>query len=377
MSALFEPAAIGSMTLRNRFVRSATWEGMATDDGAVTPKLAALMKTLARNEVGLVISGHAYVSPEGQAGPWQMGVHDDAMLDGLRSMTEAVHQEGGAICCQLAHSGLRAVRDLTGTDPVGPSRRDADGVDRGCRKLTVQEIADIVAAFGAAAARAKAAGFDAVQIHAAHGYLLSQFLSPYYNQRDDEYGGPVENRMRLVTEVYAAVREAVGPDYPVLIKINANDYLSGKKAAFQDEDMLTVCEALVAQGLDAVEMSGGTLDSGKYKPARMGMIRKAEEGYYRTPAKWFKERIDAPLILVGGIRSLSTAEEFHEAGLADFISFCRPLIREPNLVKRWKDGDTEKSGCLSENLCYRPALAGEGVYCKLRQLQTERAHKKD
>jgi len=372
MPGLFEPAHIGTLELRNRFVRSATWEGMATEDGASTPRLNALMKTLARNELGLVITGHAYVSPEGQAGSWQLGIHDDAMLPGLMAMAEAVHEAGGKVCCQLAHAGLRGNADLSGLEPVGPSRRDSDGEDRGCRRLAVSEIAGIVTAFGAAAARAKHAGFDAVQLHAAHGFLISQFLSPHFNCRDDEYGGSLENRSRLLMEVYTAVREAVGPDFPVLIKINANDYLTGKKAAFQDEDMLTVCQRLAEAGLDAVELSGGTGDSGKYRPTRIGTIREAREGYYRIPAKWFKERIDIPLILVGGIRTLSKAEGFYADGICDFISFSRPLIREPGLIKRWKDGDTAKSECMSENLCFKPILAGEGLYCKLRKLQSDR-----
>lgn len=371
MPGPFDPAAIGGLHLRNRFVRSATWEGMAGEGGEATPRLAALLRTLARGGVGLVVPGHAFVRPEGQASSRQLGVHDDALVPGLASLAAAIHEGGAAACCQLAHAGLRARRELTGQEPVGPSRFDAAGRDRFCRALEEDELGALAQAFGAAARRAREAGFDAVQIHAAHGYLLSQFLSAQCNCREDAYGGPLENRSRLLLEVYAAVRAAVGPDFPVLVKINSNDYLVANKAAFHDQDMLAVCAALAGAGLDAVELSGGTPDSGKYAPVRMGTIREDREGYYRLPATWFKERLDLPLILTGGIRSLPKVREFLDSGICDFVGLARPLICEPNLVRRWQEGDEAPSRCKSENMCFKPILAGEGVYCKLRQVQRQ------
>lgn len=373
MPGPFDPVAIGGLQLPNRFVRSATWEGMAGEDGAATPRLAALLRTLARGGVGLVIPGHAYVRPEGQAGPWQLGIHDDALVPGLATLAAAIHEGGGMACCQLAHAGLRARRELTGLEPVGPSRFDASGHDRNCRALEGDELGALADAFGAAARRAREAGFDAVQIHAAHGFLLSQFLSAQFNRREDGYGGPLENRSRLLLEVYAAVRAAVGPDFPVLVKINSNDYLVANKTAFHDQDMLAVCAALARAGLDAVELSGGTPDSGKYAPVRMGIIRQDREGYYRLPAKWFKERLDLPLILTGGIRSLSKVREFLDGGICDCVGLSRPLICEPGLVKRWREGDGEPSLCKSENMCSKAARAGEGLFCKLRQVQRKGA----
>jgi len=372
MSTLFTALRLGPLEIPNRFVRSATWEGMAAEDGSASTKLASLMGHLAKNEVGLIITGHAFVSPEGQAGPWQMGVHDDAMLPGLTAMTQRVHENGGKICCQLAHAGNRGARDLTGLDPVGPSAVDFKGAERDCKALSNDEIKAVVAAFGRAAARAKQAGFDAVQIHSAHGYLLSQFLSPFYNRREDEYGGSRENRERLTLEVYAAVREAVGPDYPVLIKLNAHDYMLFDES-YTTEDMLSVCKRLAQEGIDGVELSGGTIDSRQNIPARMGMVKFDREGYHRKAAIMFKEEIpDVPLMLVGGIRSFEKAESFVNEGICDAIALARPLIREPNLVKRWKDGDRAKSECMSDNLCYKPIRAGEGVYCLLKKMQLER-----
>lgn len=377
MPTPFEPVRLGPLELANRFVRSATWEGMAKEDGSSTAKLNSLMGQLAKNEIGLIITGHAYVSPEGQAGPWQLGIHNDAMLPGLTEMAAKVHQAGGNICCQLAHAGNRGLRALTNLEPCGPSDRDFKGKARDCRAMTADDIQALIQAFAGAATRAKAAGFDAVQIHSAHGYLLGQFLSPFYNLRTDEYGGSRENRERLVMDVFAAVRQAVGADYPVLIKLNAHDYMHDAKNSYTPENMLSICARLSAAGIDAIEMSGGTIDSRQNIPSRMGIIKSDREGYHRKAALMYKEQIkDTPLMLVGGIRSIEKAEEFLRDGVCDFISLCRPLIREPNLVKRWKDGDRAKAECMSDNLCFKPARSGEGLYCLLKKMQLENKKQK-
>lgn len=381
MSTLFEPVRIGSLELANRFVRSATWEGMAEADGRSTSRLASLMGLLARNEIGLIITGHAYVSPEGQAGPWQLGIHDEAMIPGLKAMADKTHEAGGRICCQLAHGGMRALERLTGMRPMGPSAVDAQGRDRNCEEMGAGDVAAVVEAFGAAARRAREAGFDAVQIHAAHGYLISQFLSGAYNLRQDEYGGSRENRERLLMEVYRSVRAAVGADYPVLVKINAHDYMYDKfntVTPYGAEDMLSACARLADEGVDMVEMSGGTPDSRRHVPVRMGMIRPDEEGYHRQGARLYKDKgLTPPLALVGGIRSFDRAEAFVEQGLCDLVSLSRPLIREPNLVKRWKEGDRSPAECMSDNLCFKTAIGGEGLYCLLKKKQAARGRKSD
>ena len=200
MSKLFESGTINGMELSNRFVRSATWEGMATDDGAVTPKLKKTMVALAKGGVGMIITSHAYIRPEGQAGPWQVGVYKDDLIDGLKEMAAAVHENGGKIVMQIAHAGNFAIEQLTGLAPWVAS--DFEGLAQTPRhEMTVEEIQALTAAFAAAAGRAEAAGFDGVQIHAAHGYLLSQFLSPFYNRRTDEYGGDARGRARIQLEV--------------------------------------------------------------------------------------------------------------------------------------------------------------------------------
>ena len=224
MSKLFEASEINGMQLSNRFVRSATWEGLASDDGACTPKLADMMAALAEGGVGLIISSHTYVSREGQAGPWQLGVYRDELIPGLVSMAEAVHAKGGKIIMQLAHAGYFAATKLSGQPAIAPS--NVDGFTEAPRReMTVADIQNTVTAFSAAAKRAQEAGFDGVQIHAAHGYLLSQFLSPVFNRREDQYGGEIRNRARILIEVLEGIRSGVGPGFPVLIKMNCQDFI--------------------------------------------------------------------------------------------------------------------------------------------------------
>jgi 2,4-dienoyl-CoA reductase-like NADH-dependent reductase (Old Yellow Enzyme family) len=368
MSILFEPTVINGMELANRFIRSATFEGMATLDGKPTDRLTDLMAKLAEGGVGLIVTGHCYVSPEGQALPWQLGICDDSALPGLRHMTETVHRLGGKIALQLAHAGAHAKPAVLGLQPIGPSALYDDGKAT-CREMTYEDTSKVVLAFSQAAHRAKSAGFDAVQIHAAHGYLLSQFLSPHFNRRTDEYGNSLANRGRVVLEVLHAVRQAVGRDYPVLIKVNSEDYIEG---GFSVKDMLDFSALLEEAGIDAIEMSGGTgSEASKYLPLRLGAISNDNEGYYREAARSFKQRIKVPLILVGGIRSLDAAERPVAEGTTDYLALCRPLICEPDLVKRWKNGDTAKSVCVSDNLCFKQTRTGEGLRCLLQE-KTER-----
>jgi 2,4-dienoyl-CoA reductase-like NADH-dependent reductase (Old Yellow Enzyme family) len=359
MTELFEHSTINGMKLANRFVRSATWEGMAADDGACTPKLIDLMAALAKGGLGLVISSHAYVCPEGQAGPWQIGVYNDALAPGLEAMAKAVHDNGGKIVIQLAHAGYFANAKLTGQMPMAPS--NVAGFSKSPRKeMTVEDIRDVVKAYGAAAKRAQNAGFDGVQIHAAHGYLLSQFLSPAFNRRNDAYGGDIRNRARALVEVLQQIRQAVGREYPVLVKMNCRDFIEN---GLEAEDSLEVGAMLEAEGIDAIELSGGVLVGGKLSPSRMGIKSEEKEAYFQDDARAFKEKLGVPLILVGGNRSFQVAERLIKEGCADYISMSRPFIREPGLVNRWRAGDLKPATCKSDNQCFGPAMKGQGIYC--------------
>ena len=359
MSKLFESTEINGMKLANRFVRSATWEGMAGEDGSVTPALIDLMVQLAKGQIGLIISSHAYIKPEGQAGPKQLGVYKDGLINGLKQMTRAVHEQSGRIILQMAHSGCLANPTITGQDPLGPST--VEGFSKfPCKAMTVQDIKELVEAFGLAAQRAKEAGFDGVQIHSAHGYLMNQFISPLFNKRTDAYGGSVENRYQVLGEVLKKVRSTVGHDFPILVKLNSEDFLEGGLAL---DDSLVIGTLLQKDGIDAIELSGGTVKSGKLSPSRVGITSEEKEAYFLEAAKVFKQNLEIPLILVGGIRSFLVAERIINQGFADYLSMSRPFIREPGLIKRWMSGELRKATCLSDNQCFGPAMAGEGIYC--------------
>lgn len=360
MQTLFESTVINSMELKNRFVRSATWEGMAGVDGSCTPRLQALMKNLALGHVGLIISGYAFVSREGISAPFQLGVDSDDLIPGLTEMTDAVHEGNGKIIMQLAHGGLFANPELSGMESIGPSPMMSEKGIVG-KEMTNDDIKKAVDAFRDGAVRAKKAGFDGVQIHAAHGYFLSQFLSPYFNRREDEYGGSIENRARILMEVVHSIRNATGYSFPVLVKINSSDFLEG--GLYVDE-MLQVANMLEKSGVDAIEISGGTILGVYLGKFDISFSRTGKsEAYYYEAAKRYKKEIGIPLMLVGGIRSFKECRKLVEEGVTDYISLSRPLIREPGLIKRWESGDTRDAECISDNACFQPGIEGKGVQC--------------
>ena len=308
------------------------WTGR--EKGFCTQKNIDYLVERAHGGVGLMITGLAFVKQEGRAAPWQLAVCSDEYIDGLTKMASAIHDAQGKVVLQLAHGGCYAPSALTGHEEVGPSANDTDKFPR-CREMSLQEIDQVVQAFGKAAGRAKKAGFDGVQLHAAHGYLLSQFLSPFFNKRTDNYGGSIENRARILLEAFQAVRNEVGEQFPILVKINSQDFVEGGLTA---DEMLQVCAMLEKAGVDAIEMSGGTVyASGAFSCCRVG---QDQDVYYKEAAARYKENRRTSLI--GRRDSLSRiAERIVREGLADYISMSRPLIREPDLINRWKSGDTE------------------------------------
>ena len=241
------------------------------------------------------------------------------------------------------------------------------------RNLQWSEIKEIVAAFARGAERAKEAGFDGVQIHSAHGYLLSEFLSPAFNKRTDEYGGDIRNRAKIHREVLLATRNAVGTDCPVLIKMNSQDFIDGGLSL---EDSVQVGKILTEGGIDAIEISGGMLHNPKLHGSRVGINKEEKEAYFQEAAKAFRAKIDVPLILVGGNRSYEVAERLVDKGVTDYISLSRPFIREPGLINRWKSGDLQKAACISDNQCFEPAMKGKGIYCITEERDKQHAKEK-
>ncbi|MGD9732345.1 MAG: NADH:flavin oxidoreductase [Desulfamplus sp.] len=365
MSRLFEENSINQMRLKNRFVRAATWEGAATEKGEATSELIEMMASLAKGGVGLIITSHCYVSPEGQGTPRQLGVYDDKLIPKLKLTASAVHENSGKIAMQLAHAGMYAEVSLTGRPSLAVS--DNSGLPEGhVRIITHEDIEHLVQSYAQAANRAKVSGFDGIEIHSGHGYLLSQFLSPAYNKRQDEYGGAIENRVRVHIQIYQAVREVVGTDYPILIKMNGEDFIEN---GLTREDSLKAAKIFADAGFDAIEVSGGIIRTGRLSPSRPGITTEDKEAYFKEYAGYFNKNIKIPLILVGGLRSFTVADKIVSEGIADYISMSRPFIREPDLINRWKNGDLRKAECKSDNLCFTPGFEGKGVYCVTRELE--------
>jgi len=362
MLKIFEPTRLGGIEVRNRLVRSATWDGMADAQGRVTGRMIDLYRELAEGGVGAVISGYAFVRPDGRQWATQLGAHDDEAVPGLAELARAVHGGGGRLVGQIVHCGGQARREATfGLGAAAPSAIASPGYPETPRELSTGEIAELVARFGAAAARMRRAGFDGVQLHGAHGYLISEFLTPSRNARTDAYGGSRENRMRFALDAYRAVRREVGAAFPVWIKINGEDFLEGGATL---DDAAALGAALAAEGIDAIEVSGGTGGSGKLGSARTDIAAPEDEAYFLPHARFLRGCAGkASIIAVGGIRSPERIEEILAEGAADACSLCRPLIREPDLPERWRRGDRKRAACISCRGCFAPAMKGSGVRC--------------
>jgi len=360
---LFGPCRVGSLEIRNRFVRSATWDATADESGAVTDTSVAFYKRLGEGGIGLIVSGHAFVSALGQATPRQYGAHNDDMIPGLRRLVQAVHEGGGKIALQIAHAGINSGH-LMSSGVTLPAVSRIPEMKRLHQEMTGEEIDGIVDDFAAAAVRGREAGFDAIQLHGAHGYLMSQFISPLYNHRTDRWGGSAENRRRFYTEVVHRVRQAIGPDFPFFIKFGVMDDSEGGLTL---EDGIEAARQMVAAGIDAIEVSGGV---------GQGVYRTGENGTVRTPfqerAAAVKRAVEAPVILVAGIRSLETAQDIVMSGGADMVSMCRPFIREPHLVVRWQRGETAPATCITCNKCMAIVQRAEPLDCgEERRLREE------
>ncbi len=366
MSMLFEPCRIGAMEVKNRFVRSATYFGLSDEDGYVGERSVELMRTLARNEVGLIVTGYAFVAQSGQVFADMNGIDADEQIPGYRRMTEAVHDVDGRVVLQIAHGGVgsnaAARRRGTRLAVSLTDRLPADGTPP--REMDDGEIEEIIEAFGHSARRAQEAGFDGVQIHGAHGYLVTQFLSPSSNQREDRWGGSFENRMRFVVEVTRAMRRQVDDDFPVMIKLGCRDYLDDGECMTIEEGA-QVAAALEREGMAMIEVSHGMGGRTFRRQTSGKQGAPIQEAYLVPDARVVRKATSLPLSVVGGMRSLQVMEQVVESGAADFVSICRPLIREPDLIQRWKAGDTRPADCVSCWACLKSDSDGRSeVRCR-------------
>jgi 2,4-dienoyl-CoA reductase-like NADH-dependent reductase (Old Yellow Enzyme family) len=369
MKKLFEKTTINAVTLGNRAIRSATWEGMCEKDGRPTAKLTSCYRDLAAGNIGLIITGYAFVRPDGKQLPGKMGIQTDDFAAHMRALTQAVHDEGGKICIQLVHAGGQTTAETAGRRPLAPSAVKVEQFPEEPEAMTKKDIDEIVVAFGDGARRAKEYGFDAVQLHAAHGYLINQFLSPLTNRRTDGYGGPVENRCRFLLEVYHRVRFEVGPDFPVFAKLNGSDNLEG---GLDLSDAVYAARVLDKGKIDAIEVSGGTSASGEKSPVRIKIDGPNREAYNLALAREIKKAVRCPVMVVGGFRSLEVINKALMEDGIEYISMARPFIREPQLIKRWQEGDSSPARCISCNGCFEPGIKEGGIYCVVEKKQAQK-----
>lgn len=334
-----EPITLKNLTIPNRILRSATMENMADEKGFVTEELVRLYSALAQGGAGLIVTGASAVEPRGRVWKHQLSLWNDKFINALEKISEAIHKNGNGRCAiQLHHGGAAGFGYSYGAGNGGFEINSASS----------SEINETIENFGKAAARVLAAGFDAVAVHGAHGYLLSQFLSPAVNQRTDQWGGSLENRMRFAIEVCHAIRSEVGADMPLLWKINCSDYCDGGQDIVE---YAQVAGALVKAGVDLIEVSGGIKEQIKLR----GALKKQageQEAYFRRAIQPFRDAIgDKTLVITGGIRSRKVIEELLDGGV-DMVGICRPLISEPDFANKISMLDNYKTArCISCNKC--------------------------
>lgn len=343
MVGLFQPVALGKLELKNRVVRSATWDATADSSGAATDESVRLFQELGQGAIGLIVTGHAYVSVLGQSGQAQYGIHSDDVIPGLRRLVEAAHHDGSRIAVQITHCGINSgyLRKQGIPVQVVSRREDLDALQE---ELTDAMIEEVIDDFAMASRRAVEAGFDAVQLHGAHGYLMGQFLSPLYNQRADRWGGSASNRRRFHIEVIRRIRQLIGNDFPLLIKFGVQE---DREGGLPLSEGLETAREMVEQGVDAIEISAGDSRNAIPRPPR----DNPDYVPFRTRAAATKRATTVPVILVGGIRNMETANEILRSGDADLISMCRPFIREPHLLTRWRKGEAIQAKCISCSKC--------------------------
>ncbi len=358
-SKLFEPVAIGRLHLRNRLMRSATAERMADfESGAPLPTLAALYRTLAEGGVGLIVTGHAYVARGGKAHPEMAALDRDGVIPLWRGVIRPAQEAGARVMVQINHSGANCDPTVT-PDVRSPSGVATNDLALYPAVMSDSEIEGIVADFGQAARRAQEAGFDGVQIHGAHGYLTSQFLTPATNLRRDRWGGNAKRRLAFLRAVAAEVRSQVGPDYPVWIKLGVEGRAGSGLSLAEGAKAAAACRDA---GIDAVEISHA-----------LGMpawAKRAPEPAFLRMAQAVRAAVGPgyPLALVNGFRQRAVMDRTLESGVVDLISLCRPLIVQPHLPRLLREQEIGRAMCASCGQCW-PNDFGEGVACHNRALQ--------
>lgn len=381
MKTVFEPAQIAGIQLKNRMIHSATYEGMVDKNGFPTEMVKNHYVRLAKGGVGAIITGFTVVQANGKSGaPMDAMIDDDIYIPAYKEITDAVHAYDTPIIMQISHCGRQTRSKMTGLPIVAPSAlRDAFYSEDMPKELSEGEIYELINNFVAAVVRAQKAGFDGVQLHLAHGYLLSEFLSSYANHRTDRWGGSTENKYRMIDEIFKRAKEQVG-EFPILVKMNAYD---GRKNGMRIEEAVKISQMLEASGCAAIEVSCGTAEDGLYtmrgenlpaeaameyvfkykniprfvkimaKPVLKKIVKQPKPllKYNLDAASRIKSAVSIPVIVVGGINNIEDIEDIINIKNMEFVSMCRPFIIEPDIVNKFKSGKQAKSKCIMCNYC--------------------------
>lgn len=366
LKKLFSPEKIGNVQIKNRFIRSATFTRRAEKGGFVGDNLIKFYSELAKGGIGLIITGLIAMDPSGSVSPFQMNLFDDSFIPGQKKLVSVIHDSSDKkICAQIAHSGRQ------GAHPKYPNVAPSAVLEKVSnvmpRELKAEEIKKFNTQFAETAERAYEAGYDMIQLHAAHGYYLSNFVSPYTNIRQDEYGGDTQKRTKVLVDIYNLIRDKLGKEFPITIKLQVQDFVPQGLMFDEGKEIVKI---LVDTGFDAIEPSGGLAETliGTKEAYPSKTIKSPEEQNYFLPmVKEIKPLMrDSKLILMGGIRNPVIAEEILNDNVADFISLSRPFLFEPDLPNRWKSGDLSPAKCISCNSCYMTMMTGP-VHCVVRK----------
>ena len=358
---LFSPMKIGHCTIPNRLVVPAMVTNFCTEDGMITDRFVRYLEEKAKGGWGLIITEDYAVNPNAKGYRFIPGLYNDAQLEGNRKLTETIHRYDSKIFCQIYHPGRQSTHFVNGgVQPIAPSATMDPLLQEMPREMTVEEIHGVVADFASCAKRCKEAGFDGIEIHAAHGYLISEFLSPYTNKRVDQYGGCFENRARFLDEVYAAIRKEVGADFPVTVRISVNEYLLGGRTEAESFVLARHCEEL---GFDAIHVSNGMYAS----PALRQIIALmfSEHAFNMQGAQQIKELVHIPVILTNRINDPRMADTLLMMNKADFIGMARGSLADPFLPVKAQQGHLSNIryciGCLQG--CEQKLFEGTSITC--------------
>jgi len=326
MLYLLKPLEKGNLHLKNRLIMPPMATSKSNEDGRVSQDILNYYSEKSQGGyISLIIIEHSFITQNGKASDRQLSIADDKFVDDLKRLAEIIHKNGSKVVMQINHAGSSTSKEITGYEPVAPSavhnpRRLKDNTPK---EITTEEIKEIIENFKDAALRVKKAGFDGVEIHSAHGYLLNQFFSPLTNKRNDEYGGDVQGRIKIHLEVIKEVRDAVGKDYPILLRLGATDNMEGGTTI---EDSITAAQSFENAGVDILNISGGFC--GYIAPDFKG------QGFFSPLTEAIKNVVTIPVILTGGVTDPEAAEKLLEDGKADLIGVGRAILNDSDWAKK-------------------------------------------